>query len=47
MEEGETLSSQAKRRAQAMRDEAERRRMAKLCGCRPDEIDLSRITQSD
>lgn len=30
--------------ARRMRDEAERRRMAELCGCEPDEIDLDRIS---
>lgn len=43
MDDDETLSSQAKRRAKAMRDEAERRRLAREIGCRPEEIDLSRI----
>lgn len=41
--EDEPLSSQAKRRAKAMRDEAERRRLARECGCLPEEIDLGRI----
>lgn len=43
----EPLSEQAKARARAMRDEAERRRMAKLCGCDPSEIDLTKITPVD
>ena len=43
----EPLSSQAKRRARAMRDQAERKRMAAMCGCEPDEIDLSKITPED
>lgn len=43
----EPLSSQAKRRARAMRDQAERKRMAAMCGCEPDEIDLGRITPTD
>lgn len=42
-DEEETLSSQAKRRAQQMRDEAERQRIAREIGCEPHEIDLRRI----
>lgn len=38
------LSAQAKRRARAMRDEAERKRLAKEFGCRPEEIDLTKIS---
>jgi len=38
------LSAQAKRRARAMRDDAERRRLAKEFGCRPEEIDLTKIS---
>lgn len=38
------LSEQAKKRARAMRDQAERKRLAKMCGCEPHEIDLSKIT---
>jgi hypothetical protein len=41
------LCDQAKRRAKAMRDQAERKRMAVLCGCRPDELDLNRINPTD
>lgn len=43
----EGLSGQAKRRAAAMRDQAERVKLAREFGCDPDEIDLSRITPSD
>lgn len=43
----EPLSSQAKRRARAMRDQAERQRLAAMCGCELDEIDLGRITPTD
>ena len=43
----EPLSGQAKRRARAMRDQAERKRMAEMCGCEPDEIDLDLITPTD
>lgn len=38
------LSEQAKARARAMRDQAERKRLAEMCGCDPSEIDLSKIT---
>ncbi len=38
------LSAQAKRRARAMRDEAERKKLAKEFGCRPEEIDLTKIS---
>ena len=41
------LSEQAKARARAMRDQAERTRLAKMCGCEPDEIDLSKITPEE
>lgn len=40
----EPLSGQAKRRAAAMRDQAERKRLAAEFGCHPDEIDLSKIS---
>lgn len=43
----EPLSAQAKRRAAAMREEAERRRIAADVGCEPHEIDLRRIDPSD
>ena len=42
----EPLSGQAKRRAAAMRDDAERRALAREFGCRPEEIDLRRISPS-
>ena len=42
--EDEPLSNQAKRRARAMRDEAERKKLAQEFGCRPDEIDLTKIS---
>jgi hypothetical protein len=41
--EDEPLSSQAKRRAKLMREEAERRELAREIGCKPEEIDLRRI----
>jgi hypothetical protein len=41
--EDEPLSSQAKRRAKLMREEAERRELARELGCRPEEIDLRKI----
>lgn len=40
----EPLSDQAKARVKTMREEAERKRMAKLCNCDPSEIDLTKIT---
>jgi hypothetical protein len=43
----EPLSSQAKRRARQMRDEAERAALAREFGCEPHEIDLRRITPAD
>lgn len=43
----EPLSSQAKRRARQMWEQAERKRLARECGCEPHEIDLSRIDPLD
>lgn len=45
--EDEPLSAQAKRRAREMRREAMRRDYAREFGCRPEEIDLSRIDPDD
>lgn len=42
-DEEETLSSQAKRRAREMREDALRKQYAREFKCRPEEIDLSRI----
>lgn len=42
-DDNETLSSQAKRRAQQMREEALRRQYAKEFKCRPEDIDLNRV----
>ena len=42
-DDDESLSSQSKRRAKAMREDAERRALAREFGCRPEEIDLRKI----
>lgn len=41
------LTGRAKVRAELMRQDAERKRLAGMCDCDPDEIDLSRISMSD
>lgn len=38
------LSERAKRHAELMRHEAERKRLARMCRCAPEDIDLGRIT---
>jgi|GEM_PF-2826116 len=43
----EPLSARAKKHAEMMRAEAERKRMAALCGCDPADIDLAKITPHD
>lgn len=42
-----TLSTRAKQRARELRDAAERRRLAEMCGCSPEEIDLGRISPAE
>lgn len=44
---GMKLSREAKKRAQRMRDETERRELAALCGCDPSDIDLRKISPKD
>lgn len=43
-DDGMKLSREARKRAERMRQEAERRELAALCGCDPDEIDLRKIS---
>jgi hypothetical protein len=47
LHEDEPLCDQAKRRAAAMRDDAERRHLAREFGCKPEEIDLTKISLRD
>ena len=42
-----TLTGRAKARAKLMRDDAERRRLADICDCDPDEIDLNCILREE
>lgn len=42
-----TISARAKHLAELQRKQAERERLAKLCNCSPDEIDLDRIDLED